>query len=123
MAQERHAALNAEVLHHLTQRLILHVRTGPGGTIALMDLPDQLAFTFEGGGVFEEQAAEAVITGVRVLGGGKNMMLGNLIELQFGQGRNWPLGSALSITLMAIVMLALLVYVRNTSKSGGMGHG
>ena len=28
----------------------------------------------------------------RVLGGGKNMMLGNLIELQFGQGRNWPLG-------------------------------
>ena len=35
----------------------------------------------------------------RVLGGGKNMMLGNLIELQFGQGRNWPLGAALSITL------------------------
>ena len=28
----------------------------------------------------------------RVLGGGKNLMLGNLIELQFGQGRNWPLG-------------------------------
>jgi hypothetical protein len=36
-----------------------------------------------------------------VLGGGKNMMLGNLIELQFGQGRNWPLGAAISITLMA----------------------
>jgi spermidine/putrescine transport system permease protein len=59
----------------------------------------------------------------RVLGGGKNMMLGNLIELQFGQGRNWPLGSALSITLMVIVTLALLLYVRNASKSGGGGHG
>ena len=35
----------------------------------------------------------------RVLGGGKNMMLGNLIELQFGAGRNWPLGAAISITL------------------------
>ena len=58
----------------------------------------------------------------RVLGGGKNMMLGNLIDLQFGQGRNWPLGSALSITLMIIVTLALLVYVRNTSKGGGHGH-
>jgi spermidine/putrescine transport system permease protein len=58
----------------------------------------------------------------RVLGGGKSMMLGNLIELQFGQGRNWPLGAALSITLMAIVMLALLVYVRNASK-GGPQHG
>ena len=52
----------------------------------------------------------------RVLGGGKNMMLGNLIELQFGQGRDWPLGAALSITLMVIVTLALLVYVRNASK-------
>lgn len=58
----------------------------------------------------------------RVLGGGKNMMLGNLIELQFGQGRNWPLGSAISITLMAIVMVALLVYVRNVSRSGAR-HG
>ncbi|MCB1378500.1 MAG: ABC transporter permease [Alphaproteobacteria bacterium] len=58
----------------------------------------------------------------RVLGGGKNMMLGNLIELQFGQGRNWPLGSAISITLMAIVMVALLVYVRNSASSGSQ-HG
>ena len=58
----------------------------------------------------------------RVLGGGKNMMLGNLIELQFGQGRNWPLGSAISITLMVIVMVALLVYVRNVSRSGAR-HG
>ncbi len=44
----------------------------------------------------------------RVLGGGKNLMLGNLIELQFGQGRNWPLGAALSLTLLAIVMIALI---------------
>ena len=58
----------------------------------------------------------------RVLGGGKNMMIGNLIELQFGQGRNWPLGAALSLTLMAIVMVALLFYVRNATKSGAR-HG
>jgi spermidine/putrescine transport system permease protein len=58
----------------------------------------------------------------RVLGGGKNMMLGNLIELQFGQGRNWPLGAALSIALMAIVMVALLAYVRNAGQSG-VQHG
>jgi spermidine/putrescine transport system permease protein len=58
----------------------------------------------------------------RILGGGKNMMLGNLIELQFGSGRNWPLGAAISITLMAMVMVALLVYVRNATRSGA-GHG
>jgi len=54
----------------------------------------------------------------RVLGGGKNLMLGNLIELQFGQGRNWPLGAALSITLLCIVMATLLLYVRYAQKSG-----
>lgn len=58
----------------------------------------------------------------RVLGGGKNMMLGNLIEMQFGSGRNWPLGAAISITLMFVVMLALLVYVRNATRSGAQ-HG
>ena len=58
----------------------------------------------------------------RVLGGGTNLMIGNLIELQFGQGRNWPLGAALSITLMAIVMVALLFYVRNMTRSDG-SHG
>ncbi|TPN74899.1 ABC transporter permease [Mesorhizobium sp. CU2] len=58
----------------------------------------------------------------RVLGGGTNLMIGNLIELQFGQGRNWPLGAALSISLMAIVMVALLVYVRNTTRLDG-DHG
>ncbi|MCL5777512.1 ABC transporter permease [Limibaculum sp. FT325] len=52
----------------------------------------------------------------RVLGGGKNMMLGNLIELQFGQGRNWPLGAALSLTLLLIVMVALIFYVRIVQK-------
>ncbi len=57
-----------------------------------------------------------------ILGGGKNLMLGNLIELQFGQGRNWPLGAALSITLMLIVMVALLFYVRN-ARGSGVRHG
>jgi spermidine/putrescine transport system permease protein len=52
----------------------------------------------------------------QLLGGGKKMMIGNLISLQFGQGRDWPLGAALSITLMAVVMLALLIYVRNASQ-------
>ncbi len=55
----------------------------------------------------------------RVLGGGKQLMLGNLIELQFGQGRNWPLGAALSITLLAIVMVALMWYVRAAKMDDG----
>ncbi len=58
----------------------------------------------------------------RVMGGGNQLMIGNLIELQFGQGRNWPLGAALSITLLAIVMVALLAYVR-TAGDEDVRHG
>jgi len=54
----------------------------------------------------------------RVLGGGKQLMLGNLIELQFGQLRNWPLGAALSLTLLVIVTVALLFYVRAIGREG-----
>ena len=57
----------------------------------------------------------------RVLGGGKNMMIGNFIELQFGAGRNWPLGAALSMTLLVIVTIALLFYVRAANR--GSPHG
>ena len=57
----------------------------------------------------------------RVLGGGRNLMLGNLIELQFQQGRNWPLGAALSIALLVIVMGALLIYVR-IAQRGNTSH-
>lgn len=57
----------------------------------------------------------------QVLGGGKNMMLGNLIALQFGAGRNWPLGAALSITLLVLVLVALLIYVRTAQREGGHG--
>jgi spermidine/putrescine transport system permease protein len=58
----------------------------------------------------------------RVMGGGNQLMIGNLIELQFGQGRNWPLGAALSITLLAIVMVALMFYVR-TAGDEDVRHG
>ena len=55
----------------------------------------------------------------RILGGGKNMMIGNFIELQFGQGRNWPLGAALSVILLVIVATALLFYVRAVNREVG----
>ena len=58
----------------------------------------------------------------RLLGGGKNMMIGNFIELQFGQGRNWPLGSSLSVTLLIIVTGALLVYVRYANRETRHGQ-
>jgi len=51
----------------------------------------------------------------QILGGGNQLMFGNLIALQFGQGKNWPLGAALSLTLMVIVMIALVYFVKVSS--------
>ncbi len=56
-----------------------------------------------------------------ILGGGTHLMIGDLIAQQFGTSRNWPLGSAQALILMAAVLVALYFYVRNTS--GRMHHG
>ena len=51
-----------------------------------------------------------------LLGGAKVVMIGNLIEQSFINGRNWPFGSALSMILMTTVVIFLLFYVRSISK-------
>jgi spermidine/putrescine transport system permease protein len=56
-----------------------------------------------------------------ILGGGTHLMIGDLIAQQFGSGRNWPLGSAQALILMAAVLIALYFYVRNSS--GRINHG
>ncbi len=51
-----------------------------------------------------------------LLGGGKSVMIGNLIQNQFTTARDWPFGSAISLTLMAIVMLLLWLSARRTPE-------
>jgi len=58
-----------------------------------------------------------------ILGGGKHLIIGDLIALQFGSSRNWPLGSAQAIILMAAVLIALLFYVRATTGKAAALHG
>ncbi len=58
-----------------------------------------------------------------VLGGGTHLMIGDLIALQFGSSRNWPLGSAMALILMAAVMVALIFYVRTTTGKQQALHG
>lgn len=58
-----------------------------------------------------------------LLGGGKALMIGNLIHLQFGSSRNWPFGSAIALLLMVIVMISLIVYLKRSGNKGGSAHG
>jgi spermidine/putrescine transport system permease protein len=51
-----------------------------------------------------------------LLGGGKQLMIGSLIQVQFGSARNWPFGAALAFTLLALVLLGLLFYTLRFKK-------
>lgn len=51
-----------------------------------------------------------------LMGGGKQMMMGSLIQLQFGGGRNWPFGAAIAMTLMCLVMIFLVFAARRAAR-------
>ena len=40
-----------------------------------------------------------------LLGGGRSVLVGNLVQNQFTTARDWPFGAAVSILLMALVTL------------------
>jgi spermidine/putrescine transport system permease protein len=48
----------------------------------------------------------------RILGGKVGVTMGTVIEDQFVQGFNWPLGSALSFTMLAVVLVLLGAFSR-----------
>ena len=47
-----------------------------------------------------------------MLGGGTNMMVGNLIYRQFTISRNWPFGAALAMVLAIVIFLMLFIYTK-----------
>lgn len=46
------------------------------------------------------------------LGGAKYMLVGNLIQQQFGKSRDWPFGAAVSLALMALTLIGLFIFRR-----------
>ena len=47
-----------------------------------------------------------------LMGGAKNLLIGNVIKVQFLNIRDWPFGAATSITLTIVMGLMLLIYWR-----------
>jgi len=50
-----------------------------------------------------------------LLGGAKNILLGNLIESQFLAANNWPGGAAISIVITAMMCIFILIYRRTSN--------
>ncbi len=47
-----------------------------------------------------------------LLGGAKTTMLGNAIQQQFGQSRDWPFGAAIAMAALALVLVGLWIHGR-----------
>ncbi|UQZ91225.1 ABC transporter permease [Deltaproteobacteria bacterium Smac51] len=68
--------------------------------------------------------AMAMFVVTDLLGGSRYMLIGNLIQQQFGQSRDWPFGAALCLALMLLTMIGLMLYRRWGDLDGnGSGHG
>lgn len=51
-----------------------------------------------------------------LMGGGRSIMIGNLIQNQFTTARNWPFGAAVSLVLMAAAMALLFLFLRRRGE-------
>lgn len=58
---------------------------------------------------------------VDVLGGGKIMILGNLIKNQFLTARNWPFGASISVFLLVITGVIIGIYRKSGGKMEDLG--
>src|SRR5215831_13334666 len=52
-----------------------------------------------------------------LLGGGRTVLVGNLVQNQFTTARDWPFGSAVSMGLMLLVIILLWIFLRRESES------
>ena len=58
---------------------------------------------------------------VDLIGGGKIMILGNLIKNQFLTARNWPFGAAIAILLIIITYILIMIYRKIGGKMDDLG--
>lgn len=56
-----------------------------------------------------------------MLGGSKRLMLGNLIEQTFTKQNNWNMGSAMSLVMMALILLSLTILRKADPNNEGGG--
>jgi spermidine/putrescine transport system permease protein len=52
-----------------------------------------------------------------LLGGGRTVLVGNLVQNQFTTARDWPFGAAVSVALMALVTVLLVLFLRKQSET------
>jgi spermidine/putrescine transport system permease protein len=90
---------------------------GPLRTFLTVTLPATRAGLF-GGMLLVFLPALGDFVSAQLLGGPRTYMIGNLVQQQFLEGQNWPLGSAMTVALMAGLTVLMLGYLRATAGRG-----
>lgn len=87
---------------------------GPFRTFLGVTLPATRAGLY-GGALLVFLPALGDFVSAQLLGGPRTYMIGNLVQQQFLEGQNWPLGSAMTVALMAGLTVLMVVYLRATT--------
>ena len=90
-------------LYHGPFRTFMHV-TVPATKVGML-----------GGVLLVFLPATGDFVSAQLLGGPNTYMIGNLVQQQFLEGQNWPLGSALTVFLMVALLVFMVFYLRATS--------
>ena len=54
-----------------------------------------------------------------LLGGGQSVLIGNLVQEQFMKVNNWSFGSAVSVLMLALILLSMILLSRYNKEGGG----
>jgi spermidine/putrescine transport system permease protein len=84
---------------------------GPFRTFWSVTLPATRAGLY-GGMLLVFLPALGDFVSAQLLGGPRTYMIGNLIQQQFLEGQNWPLGSAMTVAMMVALTVLMIVYLR-----------
>ena len=87
---------------------------GPVRTFFFVTLPATRAGLY-GGVLLVFLPALGDFVSAQLLGGAGTYMMGNLVQQQFAEGQNWPLGSALTVGMMAALTVLMVAYLRGTA--------
>lgn len=88
---------------------------GPLRTFFTVTMPATRAGLF-GGMLLVFLPALGDFVSAQLLGGPRTYMIGNLIQQQFLEGQNWPLGSAMTVAMMIALTVLMVIYLRATTN-------
>ena len=93
----------------------------PAARFLRVTLPLSLPGVFAGSLLVFVPALGSFVTS-DLLGGAKQVMIGNLVQNQFTSARNWPFGAAASFAVMAVVFVAVMLSLQLRDRGVAPGE-